>query len=151
MESVELQGIPRVRVTDLQAQSHPTDVWELASENLTLSMCRHNVCVLELPFETYGNSKNPLKRLFAGFDSLLQASSPVGPSSQPVAANEDEAGLLFLPGRHSYNFRLGSSKGDSLSEVQSSRFHQVPAHEVSARQCSSHTLQRWFMPFITPS
>ena len=49
MDSTELQRIPRVSVKALQAQSHPTDVWELASENVTLSMCRHNVSVLQLP------------------------------------------------------------------------------------------------------
>jgi len=109
-------------VKALQAQSHPTDVWELASENLTLSMCRHNVCVLELPCKT----STELSELFDGLDDLLQVSaSAPGSSLQPLAAGEDEPGLLLLPGRHSYNFKLGSSKGDSLSEAQSSCFHQV--------------------------
>ena len=122
MDSTELQCIPRVSVKALQAQSHPTDVWELASENLTLSMCRHNVCVLELP---YGTSAE-LCKLFDGLDDLLQVSaSASGSSLQPLAAGEDEPGLLLLPGRHSYNFKLGSSKGDSLSAAQSSCFHQV--------------------------
>jgi len=122
MDSTELQRIPRVSVKALQAQSHPTDVWELASENLTLSMCRHNVCVLQLP----AGPSSELNKLFDRLDDLLQVSaSASGSSSQPLAAGEDEPGLLLLPGRHSYNFKLGSSKGDSLSEAQSSCFHQV--------------------------
>ena len=115
-----MQSIPRVLVTDLQAQSHPTDVWELASENLTLSMCRHNVCVLQMP----ENTSSSLGKLFNGLDSLLQTPPPQ-PSPEPLAATEEEPGLLFLPGRHSYNFKLASSKGDSLTEAQSEHFHQV--------------------------
>jgi len=122
MDSTELQCIPRVSVKALQAQSHPTDVWELASENLTLSMCRHNVCVLQLP----AGPSSELNKLFDRLDDLLQVSaSASGSSSQPLAAGEDEPGLLLLPGRHSYNFKLGSSKGDSLSPTQSACFHQV--------------------------
>lgn len=112
-----LQGVPRVSVTDLRAQSHPTDVWELASENLTLSMCRHNVCVLQLPQKA---SKH-LTELFTSLDGLLQAPPP-GPSS---ASGEEEPGLVFLPGRHSYNFKVGPSKADSLTEPQSDCFHRV--------------------------
>ncbi|DBB00636.1 TPA: hypothetical protein ACH3X3_002319 [Trebouxia sp. C0006] len=122
MDSTELQRIPRVSVKALQAQSHPTDVWELASENLTLSMCRHNVCVLQLP----AGPSSELNKLFDRLDDLLQVSaSASGSSSQPLAAGEDEPGLLLLPGRHSYNFKLGSSKGDSLSPTQSTCFHQA--------------------------
>jgi len=59
-------------------------------------------------------------------DDLLQVSASAShSSSQPLAAGEDEPGLLLLPGRHSYNFKLGSSKGDSLSPTQSACFHQV--------------------------
>ena len=111
-----LQDVPRVSVTDLRTQSHPTDVWELASENLTLSMCRHNVCVLVLPQRSSGH----LTDLFTSLDSLLQAPPP-GPSS----ASEEEPGLAFLPGRHSYNFKVGPSKADSLTEPQSDCFHRV--------------------------
>lgn len=119
MTSVSMQSIPRVLVQDLHAQSHPTDVWELASENLTLSMCRHNVCILKLPekcFETVSEA-------FDCLDSLL--GKVVSEPAPPIAMTEDEPGLLYLPGRHSYNLKLGSSKTEHLTETQSTCLHQV--------------------------
>ena len=114
-----MQSIPRVLVKDLHAQSHATDVWELASENLTLSMCRHNVCVLTLP----GKTSDKIAQTFGCLDDLLQQS--VSEPTQSLAGTEDEPGLLFLPGRHSYNFKIGSSKADELSDDQSDYLHQV--------------------------
>lgn len=114
-----MQSIPRVPVEDLHAQSHATEVWELASENLTLSMCRHNVCVLTLP----GKASDKIAQAFGCLDGLLQQS--VSELTQSLAGTEDEPGLLFLPGRHSYNFKIGSSKAEDLSEVHSDCLHQV--------------------------
>ena len=115
-----MQSIPRILVTDLQAQSHPTDVWEMASENLTLSMCRHSVCVLKLP----DISSLKISGAFDCLDGLL-GKDATEPTSQPLAVTEDEPGLLFLPGRHSYNFKLGSSKAEHLTNLQSTHLHQV--------------------------
>ena len=120
MSSSSMQRIPRILVTDLQAQSHPTDVWELASENLTLSMCRHNVCVLKLP----DISSLKVSGAFGCLDGLLGMDA-TEPTTQPLAVTEDEPGLLFLPGRHSYNFKLGSSKAEHLTNLQSTHLHQV--------------------------
>lgn len=114
-----MQSIPRVLVQDLHAQSHPTDVWELASENLTLSMCRHNVCILKLPEKR----SETVSEAFHCLDGLLgRVESQPTP---PLAMTEDEPGLLFLPGRHSYNFKLGSSKAEHLTEAQSTCLLQV--------------------------
>ena len=120
MNSSSMQSIPRILVTDLHAQSHSTDVWELASENLTLSMCRHNVCVLKLP----EISSQKVSGAFGCLDSLLSKDA-TEPTSQPLAMAEDEPGLFFLPGRHSYNFKLGSSKAEHLTNCQSTHLHQV--------------------------
>ena len=120
MNSTSLQSIPRILVTDLHTQSHPTDVWELASENLTLSMCRHNVCVLKLPEQ----SSDKVSEAFECLDGLL-GKAVSEPTSQGLAVTGDEPGLLFLPGRHSYNFKLGSSKAEHLTNTQSKHLHQV--------------------------
>lgn len=115
-----MQNIPRVLVKDLHAQSHPTDVWELASENLTLSMCRHHVCVLKLS----DSFSDQVSDAFHWLDGLLGKAGNE-PPSQPLAVTEDEPGLIFLPGRHSYNFKLGSSKAEHLTRTQSAALHQV--------------------------
>lgn len=117
-----MQSIPRVLVADLHPESHATDVWELASENLTLSMCRHNVCVLKLPEQPIQS----INKAFGCLDDLLHKEGS-DPASQTLALtdHEDEVGLVFLPGRHSYNFKLGSSKAEHLSVIQSGRLHQV--------------------------
>lgn len=119
MSSASMQSIPRVLVQDLHAQSHSTDVWELACENVTLSMCRHNVCILKLP----ESCSNKVSEAFDCVDTLLRKA--VSGPPLPLATTEDEPGHLFLPGRHSYNFKLGSSKAEHLTESQSTRLHQA--------------------------
>ena len=83
-------------------------------------MCRHNVCVLKLP----DSPSQGVSAAFGCLDGLL-GKDATEPTSQPLAVTEDEPGLLFLPGRHSYNFKLGSSKAEHLTNLQSTRLHQV--------------------------
>ena len=64
-----------------------------------------------------------MSEAFDCLDGLL--AKAVSEPTPPLAMTEDEPGLLFLPGRHNYNFKLGSSKAEHLTEVQSTCLHQV--------------------------
>ena len=124
MDSGEFQCVPRVQLTDLRSQSHPTEDWEMASEKLTLSMCRYNVCVLELPIDV----DLKVEQCFVGLESLLQLSMPgqdVSDYTALKATGDEEPGLVTLPGRHSFNYKLGSSRCDKLPAQQSKQLQTV--------------------------
>ena len=124
MDTGTFQCVPRVELNDLKSQSHPTENWELASEKLTLSMCRYNACVLGLP----GKSAKSLDECFLGLEGLLQLSKPgldVKDYTALKATGDEEPGLVTLPGRHSFNYKLGSSRCNLLQEQQFTHLQHV--------------------------
>ena len=110
--------IPRVKAADLQLQAQVSDAWQLASEKLTLSLCRHNVCVLEQSEADQFTTLNAILKTA----SLLSLEHP-NPAS--LAFGEEEPGLVLRPGRHSFNFKAGSSKLEFLTSEQSQSLQEV--------------------------
>ena len=119
--AAELESlIPRVQASALQLHAHASEEWQLASEKLTLSLCRHSVCVLQTSCPATVSTE-------AGFSSmhgLLWRSPEDLPQASALSA-EDETGLLRQPGRHSYSFKLGSNKAEELTFIQTSMLEQV--------------------------
>lgn len=112
--------IPRVQASALQVHAHASEEWQVASEKLTLSLCRHNVCVLQTSIPSSVSTE-------AGFSSMhgLLWSSPEDLPQASVPSAEDETGLLRQPGRHSYSFKLGSTKAENLTSIQTGMLEQV--------------------------
>lgn len=110
--------IPRVKAADLQLQAQVSDAWQVASEKLTLSLCRHNVCVLEQSVA----DQTTLVSAILKTASLLSLEHP---NADSLASSEEEPGLVLRPGRHSFNYKAGSSKLDFLTSEQSQSLEKV--------------------------
>lgn len=121
MAAASQSKIPRVSAVSVQAQAHASESWQLACEKLTLSLCRHNVCVIQRNAPQTEEVFDQVNNLLCG--ALEHPSS----SSQPKnsEATEDNLGLLLQPGRHSYTFKLGSSKTAHLTPAQTTALTQV--------------------------
>ena len=110
--------IPRVQAGSLQLQAHASEDWQVTCEKLTLSLCRHNVCVVE-GFSPAVSTNTAFEQI----SSLLWSTSWIDDSAkgklqQSLATTEEEPGLLLRPGRHSYTFKLGCNKAEHLTAAQ---------------------------------
>ena len=100
----------RVALAALEAKL-ATDDWETAVENLSLSMCRYNVCILTLTeqqAEMLINCIGLLGHLVAPIGAIPLKSFGVDFSASP--------GYCEKPGLSKFDYRLGSTANASLIE-----------------------------------
>ena len=136
MDSGKFKHVPRVSLKDLRSKSCPTEIWEMASEKLTLAMCRYNVCVLKIPIE----ATDGVSSLFGRLTDLLSPLPGVTGAMPHLATSEEEPGLLVRPGWHSYSFKLGSSRSQDLLIPDVKRLESVSCWLTSTKACHADML-----------
>ena len=138
--------IPRVNAKSLELRAFASEDWQVTCEKLTLSLCRHNVCVVK----GFSTEVTVTKAAFHEMSGLLWGTSWIGDSAagklqQSLATTEEEPGLLVQPGRHSYTFKLGCSKAEHLTSTQALSCEWVNAHTklyTCAASLHQHELAR---------